>query len=340
MESTAALAFPAVLSALLARRDLSEEQTRQVIEDIFAGRLGDLETAALLIALRAKGETSGEIAGAVRALRAHMVRLEVGRDDVLDTSGTGGDGLGTFNISTATALVAAGAGVAVVKNGNRAVSGRSGSTDVLASLGVRVEGDVDFHRRCLERAGLTFCFAPNFHPIMSRVAPIRRQLGVPTLFNCVGPLGNPAGAGYRLMGIGRAEWLDSVAGALALLGTRKALLVHSRDGLDEVSLSAPTLVRQVQGDVVTSWEWTAADFGLQPCSLDDLRAESPAASAAIVRAVLAGEDGPPRRMVLANAAAALLAAERVSSPREGVERAAEALDRGQARQAMEKLIVC
>jgi anthranilate phosphoribosyltransferase len=338
MGTTMSVALPSLLSLLLARRDLSEEQTRQVIEDIFAGRLGEMETAAFLIALRAKGEASSEIAGGALALRAHMVLLETGRDDVLDTSGTGGDGLGTFNISTATALVAAGAGAIVVKNGNRAVSGRSGSTDVLATLGVRVEGDVDFHRRCLECAGLTFCFAPNFHPIMSRVAPIRRRLGVPTLFNCLGPLGNPAGATYRLMGIGRTEWLDPVAGALARLGARKAILVHSRDGLDEVSLSAPTLVRQVQNGVVTAWEWTAADFGLAPCSVEELRAESPSASAAILQAVLAGQDGPPRRIVLANAAAALLAAERVSSLREGVDRAAEALDSGRVCQVLERLL--
>ena len=213
---------------LLARQDLSEDQTCHTIEDIFAGRLGEVETAAFLIALRAKGEASTEIAGGALALRSHMVRLETGRDDVLDTSGTGGDGLSTFNISTAAALVAAGAGAVVVKNGNRAVSGRTGSADVLAALGVRVEGDAAGARYCLEQAGLAFCFAPHFHPALRHVAAVRRRLRTRTLFNCLGPLANPAGAAYQLLGVGRPELLDPLAGALVRLGTRRAVLVCGR----------------------------------------------------------------------------------------------------------------
>src|SRR5262245_49236322 len=192
-----------------------------------------------------KGETAEELAAAAAVLREAMVKLPAARGGVLDTCGTGGDGTGTFNISTAAALVAAAAGVPVVKHGNRAVSGNSGSADVLAALGVRVEGDGAFARRCLERAGLAFCFAPYFHPALRHVAAVRRRLGIGTLLNCLGPLANPAGAAYQLLGVGRPELLDRMAGALARLGTGRALVVCGRDGLDEVSLGGPTLVREV-----------------------------------------------------------------------------------------------
>src|SRR5439155_22938279 len=228
-------------------------------------------TAALLTALRMKGETAVEIAAAAVVLREHMVRLDTGRDDVLDTCGTGGDGTNTFNISTAAALVAAGAGVPVVKHGNRAASSRSGSADVLSALGVVVETDAAGARRCLDGAGLAFCFAPHFHPAMRHVAGLRRRLGVRTLFNCLGPLINPAEAPYQLLGVGRAEWLDPLAGALARLGVRRAFLVHAREGLDEVSLAGPTMVREVHQGRVREFEWQPRDFGLAPCSLEELK---------------------------------------------------------------------
>ena len=332
--------LPDSLAALVEPRDLTAEQMRGVMEEVIAGAGGEGLVAAVLIGLRAKGETAGEIAAAAGVLRAHMVRLETGRDDILDTCGTGGDGSSTFNISTAAALVAAGAGVPVVKHGNRAVSSRSGSADVLAALGVAVERDAAFARRCLDCAGLAFCFAPHFHPALSRVAAVRRQLGVRTIFNCLGPLANPAGAAYQLVGVGRREWLEPLAGALAQLGTRHAVLVCGADGLDEVSLAGPTLVREVRGGAVTAAEWTAADFGLAPCAAADLHADGPGESASLVRAVLAGQSGPALRVVLANAAAALLAAERVHSLREGVALATEAVQSGRARQVLERLVAC
>ena len=332
--------FAATLDALMAGQDLAEETMRQLMRDVMQGRCGEAETAALLVALRMKGETAVELAAAGAVLREHMVRLETGTQQVLDTCGTGGDGSATFNISTAAALIAAGAGVPVVKHGNRAVSSRSGSADVLAVLGVVVEGDADFARRCLQEAGLAFCLAPHFHPALKHVAAIRRRLQVRTLFNCLGPLANPACAAHQLLGVGKAELLDPLAGALARLGTRRALLVCSRDGLDEVSLSAPTLVREVRGDRVSSWEWTAADFGLAPCGLDELRAGSPEESAAIVRGILEGRDSPATRVVLANAAAALLAAERVTTPGEGVALAEETVAAGKARRVLERLVAC
>jgi anthranilate phosphoribosyltransferase len=230
--------------------------------------------------------------------------------------------------------------VPVVKHGNRAISGRTGSADVLAALGVTVEGDAAFARRCLDQAGMAFCFAPHFHPALRHVAPIRRRLAVRTIFNCLGPLIHPAGAGHQLIGVGKPELLEPLAGALARLGTRRALLVHGRDGLDEVSLTGPTRVREVRGSQVSEWEWTPRDFGLEPCSLCDLRVDGPQQSAALVRSILERPEGPAARVVLANAAAGLLAAERVATPAEGVIQAIEALASGRARQVLQKLVEC
>ncbi len=329
--------FVPALSALLDRRDLSAVEMCTLMHGLLGGSCGEAETAALLVALRMKGETAEELAAAAAVMREYCVGLAVGRADVLDTCGTGGDGTGTFNISTAAALVAAGAGVPVVKHGNRAMSSRSGSADVLAALGVRVECDGPAARRCLDRAGMAFCLAPQFHPSLQGVGVVRRRLGVRTLFNCLGPLANPAGAPYQLLGVGRPEWLDVVAAALARLGTRHALVVCGEDGLDEVTLSGATRVREVRGGEVRELEWTPADLGLEPCGLEELKAQGPEESAAVIRRVLAGDEGPAGRVVLANAAAALLAAERVTTLGEGVARAAEAVREGRAARVLAEL---
>jgi anthranilate phosphoribosyltransferase len=337
---TAPAWFHTTLADLTEGRHLEPPRMQEVMTGLLSGACGELETAALLVALRMKGETAEELAAAAGVMRERGIRLDLGRDDLLDTCGTGGDGLGTFNISTATALVVAAAGVPVVKHGNRAVSSRSGSADVLAELGVAVRGEVEHARLCLQRAGMAFCLAPHYHPALQHVGLVRRRLGLRTLFNCLGPLTNPAGAAYQLLGVGRVEWLDRMAGALARLGIRRALLVCGRDGLDEVSLTGPTLVRDVAGGIVRAGEWTPADFGLRPCTLEELRVEGPAGSAALIRSILEDRGGPAQRVVLANAAAALLVCGRAADLREGVERSAEALRSGRAARVLAELATC
>jgi anthranilate phosphoribosyltransferase len=330
-------AFTDILQALSVRRDLTKPQIQRIMTEMMAGRCNGAEASAFLLGLRDKGETASEIAWAAQELREHMVRWNPDCDDVLDTCGTGGDGSGTFNISTATALVVAGAGVPVVKHGNRSVSSRSGSADVLAALGVKIDGDADFARRCLRDAGFAFCFAPQFHPSMAHVAAIRKQLGVPTIFNYIAPLANPAGATRQLLGVGRIELLDRIAGALAMLGTQHAFVLCSRDGMDEVSLSAATLVREVRGNDVIHHEWSAADFGLESCALSELSAPHVHASAGMIKNVLAGVGGAAERIVLANAAAALLTADRVRSLPEGAQQAQAVIASGRAREVLETL---
>jgi anthranilate phosphoribosyltransferase len=340
VEKSAATWFAEALAALAEHRNLSDQQIRAIFEDIISGGSSELETAVFLVALRMKGETAGEIAAAAQVLRQHMVRFETGRRDTLDTCGTGGDGSSTFNISTATALVAAGAGVPVVKHGNRAVSSSSGSVDVLAALGIAVREDMAWVRRCLDRAGLAFCFAQHFHPALRHVAPVRRRLRIRTIFNCLGPLINPAGAAYQLLGVGRPEMLDPMAGALAQLGIRRALLVCGADGVDEVSLWGPSRVREVVGNKVVAHEWLPRDFGLAPCTLAELVAQSPQESAALIKAALAGEEGPAARVIVANSSAALLAAERVTTLAEGVARAGDVIRSGRALRVLTELVAC
>ena len=329
--------FAGTLADLLAGRHLPAGRATEMVRDLLAGRLADGPAAALLTALRIKGETAEEIAAAARAVREQMTRLVPTSGPVVDTCGTGGDGTGTFNVSTAAALVVAGAGVSVVKHGNRAVSGKSGSADVLRELGVDVEAGPAWAQTCLDRTGFAFCYAPHFHPGMANVAKLRRQLGIRTLFNLLGPLANPAGAEFQLLGVGDPALLDPLAGAVARLGVRRAVLVCGRDGLDEVTLAAPTQVRIVEGDGYTVAEWTPADFGLAAVSLSEVQADGPADSAATVRRVVDGVDGPARRLVLANAAAALWAAGAAATLRDGVARAEAAVTSGAARRVLDRL---
>ncbi len=329
--------FAESFAELLIGRDLTPTLVTEAVRDLVAGRVDECRAAAFLTALRIKGETATEIAAAALVLREQMVRLVPVSGHVLDTCGTGGDESGTFNISTAAALVACGAGVPVVKHGGRAVSSKSGSADVLHALGIPIEAGAEWSQKCLERIGFAFCYAPHFHRGMAHVAPLRRKLGIRTLFNLLGPLANPASAPYQLLGVGKPELLDPLAGAIARLGIRQAVLVCSKDGLDEVSLAAPTMVRVVRGHEYETREWTPADFGLATVSAWEIQAKDAAESAAAIGAVLNGVDGPARRIVVANAAAALWAAESVSTLKEGVVRAEAAITSGTPRAALEAL---
>lgn len=318
--------------------DLSQDEMASVIDEIMQGRWSDEQVGLLLTALRAKGETIEEIAGAATAMRRHMTPIRTSAPAVLDTCGTGGDGSQTFNISTAAALVAAAAGVKVAKHGNRGVTSRSGSANVLAELGMNLEAERETVEACLDEVGICFCFAPRLHPAMKHVAAVRQKLGVPTIFNILGPLANPAGAPFQLLGVGRPELRTVLARVLQRLGTQRALVVNGADGLDEVTLADVTYVSHVTPGEITELQWTPEDFGVPRGSLEPLRVESPAQSAAVIRKVLSGSTGAPRDIVLLNAAAALVAAGKADGPLAAAELAAAAIDSGAASHLLARLV--
>ncbi len=330
--------FTAVFPRLVEGQELPTELLATALEHLMRGDFADWQAASFLTALRMRGETGLELATAARVLRRHMQPLTVRHGPVLDTCGTGGDRQGTFNISTTVALLVAACGVPVVKHGNRAVSSRSGSADVLHALGLPIDAGLSWTARCLEACQFAFCFAPSFHPSMAHVAPVRRQLGIRTLFNLLGPLANPANAEYQLLGVGRAELLEPMAAAVEHLGTRQTLLVHGLDGLDEVSLAAPTRVICIRGSQRQEWRWQVHDFGLTAPPLAALQVDGPEASAAVIRAILRGEAHPGRDIVLANTAAALFTAERVQDVQAGVALAQETIDRGVAQKLLDRLL--
>ncbi len=328
----------AILGRVSGGEDLALEEMSEVIDTIMRGAASEEEIALLLTALRAKGETVDEVAGAAAAMRKNMTPLKSIRAELVDTCGTGGSGTGTFNISTAAALVAAGAGIAVAKHGNRAMSGKTGSADVLAELGVNIEASVETVEKCLNEVGICFCFAQRMHLSMKHVAPVRRKLGVPTIFNLLGPLCNPAGAPYQVLGVGRPELLDLMAGALARLGTKRAVVVHGRDGMCEVTLGDKTDVRLIENGLIQSQTWTPADFGFEVTARDALLADGPAASAAMIRDILAGQPGPARNIVVMNAAAAIWVTGRGPSRAACAKLAAAAIDSGAASDKLAKLV--
>lgn len=319
-------------------QDLSMDEMADTLGLMMEGRCGEDEIARLLLALHNKGETVAEVAGAAAAMRQRMVPIRSSHKDLLDTCGTGGDGSRTFNISTAAALVTAAAGVPVAKHGNRRITSRSGSADVLIRLGVNVEAEVPCVERCLDELGICFCFAPLLHQAMRHVAPVRSKLGVPTIFNILGPLVNPAGAAFQVLGVGRKELQPLLSQALMLLGTRRVLVVHGRDGLDEVTLSGPTDVTEATGQRLEQFVWEPSHFGLDVCSLASLQVEGPEQSADVIRSILAGQQGPTRDIVVANAAAALWTAGRAESLDASARLAEEALDSGAAADRLARLV--
>jgi len=325
------------LTLLLEGRDLPREQARDVMDEVMRGDATPAQIGGFLIALRLKGETADEIAGCAEAMRAHVLPVRPARDDLVDTAGTGGDGGRTFNISTAAALVAAAAGAAVAKHGNRAVSSASGSADVLEALGFSLELTPDRIARSIDELGFGFMFAPTHHPAMRHAAPVRRELATRTVFNVLGPLTNPAGARAQVIGVYSPALVPTIAQVLAQLGARRAYVVHGADGIDELSPSGPNLVCEVVDGVVHERTIDPADLGVERCSAGELSGGSPEENAASIRAVFSGEHGGKRDAVLLNAAGAIAAAGHADDLREGLELARAALDSGAAAERLDEL---
>jgi len=324
------MTVPEAIQAVVAGRRLSEQQASDAANAIMAGQATPAQIAGFLVALRMRGETADEIAGFVRAARAAATPVLPRSDGLLDTCGTGGDGSGTFNISTATGFVAAAAGCRVAKHGNRSVSSRCGSADVLAELGARVDLPAEDVATCIDEVGFGFLHAPRFHPGARHAVAPRREIGIRTIFNAIGPLVHPAGAKRQLVGVYAAELTEVMAEVLRRQGSEHCLVVHGLDGLDEFGLSAPTRVSELRHGRITTFSVSAADFGLPPAGIDALAGGDPARNAEILRAVLSGERGPHRDIVLINSGAAICVGGRADSIAEGVRLAADAIDSGAA----------
>jgi anthranilate phosphoribosyltransferase len=325
------------IDALAGGHDLTRRQTSAVLAEIMTGNASEVQIAAFLIALRTKGETVQELAGLAATMRELATPVSVARDDLLDTAGTGG-GRRTFNVSTTAALIAAGAGCAVAKHGNRSATGLSGSADVLEALGARIDLTPTAVALCIDEAGFGFMFAPAHHQATRFVIPVRRELAVRTIFNFLGPLTNPAGARRQLIGVSDPGYLETMAGALEVLGTEHALLVSSEDSLDELSTAAPTRVVEVDSGGVRTYSVTPEDVGLKRTSPGAIPGGDPAQNADITRRILAGEPGPARDLALLNGGAAIYAGGGADSLAAGVEVAARAVDTGAAAAALERFV--
>jgi anthranilate phosphoribosyltransferase len=349
--------LPMILDALhrLANhgQSLVRAEARDVMAEVLTGKCTDAQIAALLIALRMKGETVEEIVGFAEAIRAAAAPLPIDRADALavsgtgrdalaeeslvDTSGTGGDASGTFNISTATALVTAGAGVRVAKHGNRSISSKCGSADVVEALGVNIQLPPERAAECLRKVGICFLYAPNLHPAMKQVQGVRRELKMRTMFNLLGPLTNPARASGQVVGVYSLDLVEKLAEALSMLGLRRALVVHGLDGLDEITITGPTRIAEARDGTVRSYEMAPEDFGMKRATLQDIAGGDASENAAIIRSVLSGEKSPRRDVVVLNAAAALVAAGREDHLEKAILLAEESLDSGKAKSKLEAL---
>jgi anthranilate phosphoribosyltransferase len=319
-------------------RSLSEQEAAAVMGEIMSGEATPAQLGAFLVALRLKGETAEEIAGMARVMRAKALRVPFEGAPLLDTCGTGGDGMGTFNVSTAAAFVAAGAGAVVAKHGNRAMTSHCGSADVLEALGVKIDLPPEGVAHCLREVGIGFMFAPNFHPAMRFAAGPRREIGVRSVFNILGPLTNPAGARAQVLGVADAAIGEKMIQVLGRLGCRHALVVHGEDGLDEMTLGGPTLVYELEEGDIRSYRVTPEEVGLRQASGKAVKGGSPEENAAAMRAVFGGEQGPVRDIVLLNSAAALVAADKAASLVEGVTLAAQTIDSGAAGKKLDRFI--
>jgi anthranilate phosphoribosyltransferase len=330
--------FPALLEKLAQQLDLTTAEAEAAMEEIMAGRASPAQTAALLVGLRSKGERPAEIVGFARTMRRHAVPIAASGEDVFDTCGTGGDGAGTFNVSSVVALVLAGCGVRVAKHGNRAVSSQCGSADVFEALGVVVTASPPTVERSLRDAGIGFFFAPTFHPSMRHAAPTRKELGIRTAFNLLGPLTNPAGAVRQLVGVPRPEMTELLARALALLGSRHAWVVHGADGLDEIATAGYTKVSESRDGYLRTFYIHPSEFGIPKSPTAALQGGGAAVNARLALDVLEGRPGPLRDVTLLNAGAALFVAGRAASVPDGIAEAARAIDAGRAGEALRRMV--
>jgi anthranilate phosphoribosyltransferase len=325
------------LGKIASRQDLTGAEMREVMTQIMDGQATPSQIGAFLMGMRVKGESVGEIAAAVSILREKMVKVDA-PEDAIDIVGTGGDGAETLNISTATSIVVAAAGVPVAKHGNRALSSKSGASDVLQALGVKIDLTPDIIARCIREAGIGFMFAPAHHPAMKHVGPTRTEMGTRTMFNLLGPQSNPAGARRYMLGVYDRQWVEPVAAALLANRAISAWVVHGDGGLDELSTTGPSLVASIKGGNLTSFEVTPEDAGLKRATLADLKGADPAHNAQRMRELFAGEHTPYRDVVLLNAAAAFIVAGRADTLKLGADLAAEQIDSGRAKATLDKLI--
>jgi len=335
--------YSEMLQSVMAGNDLTSRQTHALFGRLMDGELAEAQVAGLLVALAVKGESVDEITGAARAMRDHMVAVYTGGADVIDTCGTGGTGLRTFNISTAAAVVAAGAGAKVAKHGNRTTTRSSGSADVLVALGVNIDASPEVVARCLAEAGMCFCFAVKCHPAMKHAAAVRKALGVRTIFNVLGPLTNPAGAKRQVMGVYHPSLTETIARVHASLGSLRAMIIHADDGLDEISITAPTRISELKDGQVTTYKVYPEDFDLPRGTIDDMLVKSPEQSAEVIRGVLAGDGRGPRaaaarNIVLLNAAAALAVADIADDLAAGIKLSIRSIECGAAAAALDKLV--
>jgi anthranilate phosphoribosyltransferase len=331
--------FPELIEKLTRHEDLTGDEAAGAMAEVMEGRAAGAQIAGLLIGLAMKGERPEEIVGLARAMRAHAVPTSKRYPHVFDTCGTGGDRSGTFNISSCAALVVAACGVRVAKHGNRSASSLSGSADVFEALGVRIGASPAVVERCLADAGIGFFFAQTFHPSMKHAAQTRRELGVRTAFNLLGPLTNPGGAARQLVGVPRAEFTELMARALMLLGSERAWVVHGADGIDELTTTGYTKISECREGAVNTFYLHPADVGLAKATLASLKGGDPQHNARMIEAVLAGQRGPARDVVLLNAGASLFIASAAASVEEGILMASRAVDRGDAKRTLEQLVL-
>ena len=330
--------FKENLNKIVKRENLNEEQMSQMITDIFSGNITDAQIGAMMAALATKGETFEELAGAARAMRRKALRIQTSTSTVVDTCGTGGDGAHTFNISTTTSFVVSACGVTVAKHGNRSVSSQCGSADLLEALGVKLDTAPEIVEEAVQEIGIGFLFAPLYHGAMRFAAKARKEVGLRSIFNMLGPLTNPAGANCQLLGVYAPELTEMFAHALQLLGAKRAFVVHGHDGLDEISVCAPTRISELKDGLIRTYDISPEQFFSEKAEPADLLGGNPEENAQITRNILNGEKGPKRNVVLINAAAALVAAGQAEDFEQGILMAETAIDDGSAAKKMEALI--